>query len=259
MPHKLTPEERQQLKQRFLNTTYGKFLVKNKSNIRKVLASIFIIAFIILTIGTFVPYTWGIKIPYPLSIVFGNWYGGFTHYYTSSNIVIDILRTDIASHHMTDIMCMWVSYWIMVIVLKKSGIEFTSALIYAALFVVNIIGYHEFIWFFTYDIVHFKELVATQDIKQLAFSGLAYPYAVFMFITYITKGYTKRDFYWITSIVIFYIVWGSLGFPITWGYYGQTQYYHNIYIILIEEQSWIFAFLTFLVVVPYTKIKNRIF
>lgn len=248
--HKLTEKERQKLKSDFLNSRIGKWLIKHKKLIHNILSLGFGIAFLILTVGTFIPNTWSISIPFPLSLFMGNYYHGFTQYYLSSNILEVIVGTTVSTHHITDIMCMWISYWIMVLI--------TKSFIWPMIFVVTIIGIHEYAWWITYWFGKFSFLIAYKlFLSYISKLSILYSTGIFLYI--ILKGWNIKDFKWLViGIIMFNIVWNLIGFPVTVGYKGPTEYITNISVYLIEESSWIFAFATFFIIVPFNKIKHRI-
>ena len=242
MFRKRTQEDRERLKQQFLSSNFGKWLIRNKPTIRIILSSICLIAFLILTVGTFIPYDWSIAIPYPLSIVMGSSYHGYTHYYTQSNIFEDIARTYIASHHLTDISLLWIFYYIFAIK--------TKSLIYPALLVCWVLGIHEYTWWYSYAIANSFNV-------WNYFSKLSGIYAVLMFLYIIIKGFNKEDIKWLLVLFLFYMIWIILGFHVTVGYNGPTQYFYDIWTILTEMISWLYAFVTYYQVVDWDNIKRK--
>lgn len=232
------------MKENFLNTKFGKWIYKHQKGITIFTRIILLVAFAILTIGTFIPTSWGFDIPYPLSFIFGNRYHGYTTYYANENLFTDIIRTTIATHHFTDIACMWISYYILCFR--------TKSFIWPALYSASVISIHEYSWWLSYDIAF------TTTTTYNYISKLAIPYAIVIFLYLILKGWNKRETIWLVILWIYYIGWILIGFPVTWGYNGPTIYINNLNIILIEMGSWIWAYATYILIVKPNEIKHRI-
>lgn len=247
---KLTQEDRDRIKQNFFNTKFGSYLLRHKTNLTAIFSIVFgIFPYSTLMLGTFIPDTWSILIPYPISLVLGHTLHGYTQYPSGNhNILYILLYTRVATHHLLDLSFMWISYWIMVYI--------TKSFIYPSLFCGYVIAIHEYGWWFSYIIAH--SLFFTSQWELLYFSNhLTIIYALIIFFYIPIKGWSNRDFIYIGLIVIMYILWVITGFHINWDFNGATPYQFDLTTILTEISSWGYTFLTFFLVVDFTIIKKR--
>jgi hypothetical protein len=252
MVRRLTPEDRARITQEFFKTKRGIWLKSHQKDIRIALSFICFMAFAILTIGTFIPADWSIRIPIGRIDGYDLTYfaKGYTVYYNNGNILDDIIFTKIASHHLTDIMSMWISYYILVFKLKSW--------IFPLLMVTFVIAVHEYGWWISYIFAHIAIIWGNQQWEQIYFSNnltLIYFFCILGYFEF--KGWSRQEFKWIAYMICMYTFWILIGFPVTDDFNGLTIYAHNIYVILLEEFSWTSSFVMFFKLIDINKIKRR--
>lgn len=104
---------------------------------------------------------------------------------------------------------------------------------------------HEIAWYIVDTIVYGFSYLMLPPFNGSHYLDLS---IVILPIYFWMNGFRKRDLYFIGFVAIVYILWASIGFPITLNAYGETVWYNSLFVNGVEDLSWISVDIAYLIV-----------
>lgn len=142
-------------------------------------------------------------------------------------------------HHLLDLLGLLIFFFVM--------LSYKIPPIISLMNLTFIIAIHESFWFVTYSLTHQNELNPIFTPVQLAYGAMIifYLYVCFKGKSKTIKMSMPRPYIFITVMVISYMYWCAIGFPITVDFSGFTIYWMSGTINLLEITIWFLAIVSF--------------